>query len=84
MGYYLFAILPNINTTLTILTTICAISCVPITVAIVAYHMDGIDDFKFFKKIFKEVAEEVDAEEKAAKEHNRYIGERDFRTDPEH
>ena len=37
-----------------------------------------------FKKIFKEVAEEVDAEEKAAKEHNRYIGERDFRTDPEH
>jgi hypothetical protein len=53
MGYYLFAILPNINTTLKILTTICAISCVPITVAIVAYHMDGIDGFKFFKKIGK-------------------------------
>lgn len=53
MGYYLFAILPNICTTLTILTVICAICCVPIAVAIVAYHTDGIDDFKFFKKIGK-------------------------------
>lgn len=53
MGYYLFAILPNICTTLTILTVICAICCVPIAVAIVAYHMDGIDDFKIFKRIGK-------------------------------
>jgi hypothetical protein len=53
MGYYLFAILPNICTTLTILTTICAICCVPIVVGTVAYHMDGIEDFKFFKKIGK-------------------------------
>ena len=53
MGYYLFAILPNINTTINILTVICAISCVPIVVGTVAYHIDGIDDFKFFKKIGK-------------------------------
>lgn len=53
MGYYLFAILPNICTTLTILTVICVICCVPIIVGTVAYHIDGIDDFKFFKSIGK-------------------------------
>jgi uncharacterized protein YqhQ len=53
MGYYLFAILPNICTTLTILAVICAICCVPTVVATIAYHIDGIDDFKFFKRIGK-------------------------------
>ena len=53
MGYYLFAILPNICTTLTILTTICILCCVPVVVGTVAYHVDGIDDFKFFKRLGK-------------------------------
>lgn len=53
MGYYLFAILPNICTTLTILTTICSICCVPVAVATVACYLDGIDDFKIFKRIGK-------------------------------
>ena len=53
MGYYLFAILPNISTTLTILTVICTLCCVPTAVATIAYHMDGIDDFKIFKRIGK-------------------------------
>lgn len=53
MGYYLFAILPNINTTLSILTTICAISCVPIVVGTVGYYLDGLEDFKFFKSVGK-------------------------------
>lgn len=53
MGYYLFAILPNICLTLTILTTIGALCCVPITIATVAYYMDDIEDFKIFKRIGK-------------------------------
>ena len=53
MGYYLFAILPNISTTLTILTVICTLCCVPTAVATIAYHIDGIDDFKIFKRIGK-------------------------------
>lgn len=53
MGYYLFAILPNICLTLTILTTIGALCCVPITIATIAHYMDDIEDFKIFKKIGK-------------------------------
>lgn len=53
MGYYLFAILPNICTTITILTTICAICCVPTAVATVACYLDGIEDFKIFKRVGK-------------------------------
>lgn len=53
MGYYLFAILPNICTTLIILTTIGALCSIPITIAIIACIIDDIEDFQIFKKIGK-------------------------------
>lgn len=53
MGYYLFAILPNINTTLFIMTTIGIICSIPVTILILACIIDDIDDFQIFKKIGK-------------------------------
>ena len=53
MGYYLFAILPNINTTLFIMTTIGIICSIPVTILIFACIIDDIDDFQIFKKIGK-------------------------------
>ena len=51
MGYYLFAILPNINTALLVIQTIAVVAAVPLTIAVVGYYMDGVEDFAIFKKI---------------------------------
>ena len=51
MGYYLFAILPNINTALLVIQTIAIVAAVPLTIAVVGYYMDDIEDFAIFKKI---------------------------------
>lgn len=51
MGYYLFAILPNINTALLVVQTIAIVAAVPLTIAVVGYYMDDIEDFAIFKKI---------------------------------
>jgi hypothetical protein len=51
MGYYLFAILPNINTALLIVQTIAVVAAIPLTIAVIGYWMDAIDDFEIFEKI---------------------------------
>ena len=53
MGYYLFAILPNICTTLTILLVTGAFCSIPLIVASVAYYVDDVEDFKIVKNIGK-------------------------------
>ena len=53
MGYYLFAILSNINTALLVVQTIAVVAAVPLTIAVVGYYMDDIEDFAIFKKISK-------------------------------
>ena len=51
MGYYLFAILPNINTALLVIQIITVLAAIPLTIAVIGYYMDGIEDFAIFKKI---------------------------------
>ena len=51
MGYYLFAILPNINTAILAIQTITVFAAIPLTIAVIGYYMDGIEDFAIFKKI---------------------------------
>ena len=53
MGYYLFAILENINTALLVVQIITVLAAIPLTIAVVGYYMDGVEDFAVFKKIGK-------------------------------
>lgn len=53
MGYYLFAILSNINTALLFVQVITVVAAIPLTIAVVGYYMDDIEDFAIFKKIGK-------------------------------
>lgn len=53
MGYYLFAILSNINTALLIVQIITVVAAIPLTIAIIGYYLDDIEDFELFKKIGK-------------------------------
>lgn len=53
MGYYLFAILPNICTTLNMLLITGVVCSIFLTVALLAYYIDNIEDFKIFKSIGK-------------------------------
>ena len=53
MGYYLFAILPNICNALLALLTVGIVCSIPLTVFTFAYYIDGVEDFKIFKKIGK-------------------------------
>lgn len=53
MGYYLFAILPNIQTALTILQIVSVIFTVLISVGIVPCYMEETEEFKVFKTIGK-------------------------------
>ena len=53
MGYYLFAILPNIQAALTTLQIFSVIFTVLISVGIVLCYMEDTEDFKIFKTIGK-------------------------------
>jgi hypothetical protein len=53
MGYYLFAILPNIQTALTVIQIVSVIFTALISTGIVLYYMEDTEEFKVFKTIGK-------------------------------